>query len=406
MDMLPLTIAATEWDAIERAVIQRVTLLNLVLRDLTVRSACCRWPAAAGTGLRQSGLPARLLRHRAARQRLPARTTRSISRERRMARGGCSPIARRRRLVWATRSRTVSSARARCRRCSTGVACDRSRASSTRRSKRCSSWHHLTCPTPRRRVDLGSTHNETCFEHSFLSKHWGVPVGGDDLTVREPRLPQDARRSQSRARDRSGAWTTISATRWNCGRLAARHPGPGARGARSNIFIANSLGERTRRNTVGDGVSARLARHLMGETLQLPSVATWWCGQAGPRQRVLEPRTSGDQADVSALWQSRRVPGADVGAGTATARSSHRRAHPNATWRRSKSICRRRPIHTSRCRARHVVLRVPAAWDGAGYAVLPGGLHASQRVRNHRRLDAERWRQQGHLGHWRFGVAA
>jgi len=34
MDMLPLTISAAEWDAIERAVIQRVALLNTVLSDL------------------------------------------------------------------------------------------------------------------------------------------------------------------------------------------------------------------------------------------------------------------------------------------------------------------------------------------------------------------------------------
>ena len=32
----------------------------------------------------------------------------------------------------------------------------------------------------------------------------------------------------------------------------------------------------------------RLAERLIGEPLELPNIATWWCGQPGERARVLE----------------------------------------------------------------------------------------------------------------------
>ena len=126
MDPIPLPIAAEDWAQIERAVIQRATLLNLILRDLYQERRL----------IRERHLPSALLFDNPHFLRpcfgiTPPHGVHlhtyavDIGRARRMAAGGSFRIAPRRPPASATRSRTAWSARAFCRPCSASATCVR-----------------------------------------------------------------------------------------------------------------------------------------------------------------------------------------------------------------------------------------------------------------------------------------
>ena len=48
-----------------------------------------------------------------------------------------------------------------------------------------------------------------------------------------------------------------------------------------NVVVANALGSGLLEAPALLTFLPRLARHLIGEELRIPSVATWWCGRAG-----------------------------------------------------------------------------------------------------------------------------
>ena len=54
------------------------------------------------------------------------------------------------------------------------------------------------------------------------------------------------------------------------------------------VYIANALGSGLVEMPALMAFLPGLCRHLLGEPLRLPSVATWWCGQDAPRRHVLE----------------------------------------------------------------------------------------------------------------------
>ena len=49
-----------------------------------------------------------------------------------------------------------------------------------------------------------------------------------------------------------------------------------------NVFIANCLGSGLVETPALMAFLPGLCRHVLGEELQMPSVATWWCGQDEP----------------------------------------------------------------------------------------------------------------------------
>ena len=110
-----------------------------------------------------------------------------------------------------------------------------------------------------------------------------------------------------------------------------------------NVFIANCLGSGLVETPALMAFLPGLCRHVLGEELRMPSVATWWCGQDEPRRQVIErSRAPGDQAGVPALRPARRVPGDDDArpSGARWPRASRR--SPSASWRRSRWTCPRR----------------------------------------------------------------
>ena len=128
-------------------------------------------------------------------------------------------------------------------------------------------------------------YNETYFEHAYLARYLGFTlVEGGDLTVRDRRVfiktleglePVDVifRRLDDSFCDplelRGDSSLGVA------GLVEAARAG--------NVAVANALGSGVIETAAILPFLPGLCRHLLGEELMLPSVATWWCGQ---------PRTS------------------------------------------------------------------------------------------------------------------
>lgn len=131
--------------------------------------------------------------------------------------------------------------------------------------------------------------NETYFEQSFLARNLGYTLAeGDDLTVRDNRLymktiggvqPVDVllRRVDS-------AWTDPLELR-NESLLGV----PGLLNAvrQGNLAVANGLGSGFVETSAMLAFLPWFSRSYLGESLELPSVATWWCGQESEKKYVL-----------------------------------------------------------------------------------------------------------------------
>ena len=125
-------------------------------------------------------------------------------------------------------------------------------------------------------------YNETYFEHVFLARYLGYPlVEGSDLTVRDNRVYlktlQGLKRVHVLLRRLDDEYCDPAALRSDstlgvAGLISAARAG--------NIVIANALGSGVLESPALSGFLPGICQSLLGERLLLPSVATWWCGEA------------------------------------------------------------------------------------------------------------------------------
>jgi uncharacterized circularly permuted ATP-grasp superfamily protein/uncharacterized alpha-E superfamily protein len=132
--------------------------------------------------------------------------------------------------------------------------------------------------------------NESYFEQAWLARYLGYSlVEGQDLTVRDDRLL---------LKTLSGLEPVDVILRrveddW-CDPLELRNDSmlgvPGLLGAlrAGNVAAANALGTGLLQSPAFMAFLPGLCRHILGEELKLPSVATWWCGQPDSERYVLE----------------------------------------------------------------------------------------------------------------------
>ena len=148
------------------------------------------------------------------------------------------------------------------------------------------------CPTqdePRIVLLTPGPYNETYFEHAYLARYLGVTlVQGSDLTVRgqclylktlqglEPvhgllkRLDDEFLDPlELRSDSRLGVPGLLQVIR------------------AGNVLVANSPGSAFLESTAMLGFLPALSRQLLREELQLPSLATWWCGERAATEAML-----------------------------------------------------------------------------------------------------------------------
>ena len=131
--------------------------------------------------------------------------------------------------------------------------------------------------------------NETYFEHAYLARQLGLVLAeGSDLTVRDDtvylktlaglqRVHSILRRLDDDYCDpvelRSDSALGVA------GLLRAVRAG--------RVTLANALGTGVLESAALIGFLPKIAQRLLGETLLLPAVATWWCGEAPALEYVL-----------------------------------------------------------------------------------------------------------------------
>jgi len=131
--------------------------------------------------------------------------------------------------------------------------------------------------------------NETYYEQAYLARHLGFPlVEGSDLTVRNGLVwlktlsgPQRVHVILRRVDDDF------------CDPLELRPDSAlGVAGLteaarRGTVVIANGLGSNLLESGALLGYLPALCRRLLGESLHMPSVATWWCGEPAALEEVV-----------------------------------------------------------------------------------------------------------------------
>lgn len=290
LDLIPLLISSQEWVEIERGLVQRAELMNLILADLY----------GARETLRKGLLPIQVIvRHSGflrscdglihaktpSRHRLPLYAV-DLAR---------SPDG----IFWAVADRTQAPAGA-------GYALENRLVMSRILPSlyRDSHVHRLALFFRTLRMTLASMskrddhrivlltpgpYNETYFEHAYLAKYLGYTmVQGADLMVREGKVrlktleglqPVDVilRRVDDTFCDplelRPDSYIGVA------GLVQTIRMG--------NVALANPLGSSLLENPGLLAFLPALAKYFLHEELTLPSPMTWWCGEPKARQHVL-----------------------------------------------------------------------------------------------------------------------
>jgi uncharacterized circularly permuted ATP-grasp superfamily protein/uncharacterized alpha-E superfamily protein len=220
-------------------------------------------------------------------------------------------------------------------------------------------------------------HNETYFEHAYLARYLGFPlVEGADLTVRDRRVfiktleglqPVDVilRRLDDTFCDplelRSDSFLGVA------GLVEAARA--------SQVTIANALGSGLVESPAFLAFLPGLCRQLLGEELKLPSVATWWCGQAAEQHYVLEHL---DRIVVkSAMSATSQMPffGEKLGSRERARLVNLIRARPHEFVGQEQVELSTAPVWLNNTlEPRRIVLRAYVAASGDSFSVMPGGL--------------------------------
>ena len=133
-------------------------------------------------------------------------------------------------------------------------------------------------------------HNETYFEHAYIARYLGFTLlEGEDLVVDNGQVMV---RTVSGLQPISVLWRRMDASFVDPLELRYdSHIGtPGLTEAlrQGTISMVNALGTGILETRAFSAFMPNLCRTLTGRELELPSIATWWCGGAAERQHVID----------------------------------------------------------------------------------------------------------------------
>ncbi|MCE9611090.1 MAG: circularly permuted type 2 ATP-grasp protein [Chthoniobacter sp.] len=218
--------------------------------------------------------------------------------------------------------------------------------------------------------------SETYFEHAYLARQFGLPlVEGGDLTVR----------------DRSVFLKTLDGLQrvdvivrrvddTYCDPLELRGdsflgvPGLVEAARAGRVAISNALGSGAVESPAILAFLPKLARHLLDEELQIPNVATWWCGQEAARESTL--RGLGTRVvKRSFVGHAEPAFGAGLSAEAREKLAARIRANPENYVGQERVALSTVPLWTGeRLEPRPLILRCYVCATVDGFAVMPGGL--------------------------------
>ncbi|HTQ99292.1 MAG TPA: circularly permuted type 2 ATP-grasp protein [Candidatus Acidoferrum sp.] len=223
--------------------------------------------------------------------------------------------------------------------------------------------------------------NETYFEHALLARYLGFPlVEGGDLTVLNNKIwlktIEGPRRVHAIIRRQDDTF---------CDPLELRAdstlgcPGLMECIRRGTVLMANAPGTGILEGGALYGYLPRLCEHLLGESLLLPSIATWWCGEPAAMEEALERADSLAFKVANRGWGRDAWLGDELGPEQLESLKDEIRAHPERYLAQELVQVSQTPIlnmhHQQRLAPRGIALRLHACMSSNGsYAVMPGGL--------------------------------
>ncbi len=222
--------------------------------------------------------------------------------------------------------------------------------------------------------------NETYFEHAYLARQLGFPlVEGHDLTVRDEsvflKTLSGLKRVHTILRRLDDDFCDPVELRVDS---ALGVPGLLAAIRKGRVFLANALGSGVLESPAWLGFLPAVAQQMIGETLSLPSVASWWCGEP--------PAFDSVKANLSNLVIKSTFPNQKLGAVFGSELNSAERAaliarmqsRPHAFVAQEHLAFSQAPVWYTKSAgefsARALGIRVYAIATPDGYRVMPGGL--------------------------------
>lgn len=236
---------------------------------------------------------------------------------------------------------------------------------------------HSPSDNPRIVLLTPGPHNETYFEHSYLAKYLDLTlVEGADLAVRDRRVYLKT----------VGGLEVVDVILRRvddtfCDPLELRGdsllgvPGLVEAVAAGNVTVANALGSGLIESAAIMPFLPGLSRHLLGEPLKLPSVATWWCGQPRALDWV---RGHLDSVVVKPAFPALGMEplfGASLTHQDKEKLLERMRARPHQYVAQEQVSLSTAPVwENRRLQSRSVVLRTYVLNTGTGWLAIPGGL--------------------------------
>lgn len=222
--------------------------------------------------------------------------------------------------------------------------------------------------------------NDTYFEHAYLARRLGLAlVQGQDLTVRASTVYLKTfaglRRVHAIFRRLEDDYCDPLELRPDStlgvpGLLSAVRAG--------RVSVANAIGSGVLESPAWLGFLPAAARELLGARLKLPSVASWWCGEA-PALKYVEENL--DVLVIKGAFPNQRYEptfGRHLDRTSRLALIERLRARPYAYVAQERLLLSHAPVWRSgtalRLAPRPMSLRVYALWTPQGYRVMPGGL--------------------------------
>jgi uncharacterized circularly permuted ATP-grasp superfamily protein/uncharacterized alpha-E superfamily protein len=222
--------------------------------------------------------------------------------------------------------------------------------------------------------------NETYFEHAYMARQLGLPlVEGQDLTVRSDTVYLKTLGGLKRVR------TIVRRLDDDfCDPMELRsdsHLGvPGLIGAlrARKVAITNALGTGVLESAAWLGFLPGIAERLFGEELQLPAVASWWCGEKPALEYVLAHL---EKLVIKPTYPNQHfepVFGSDLTGEECAALARRLEKRPYAYVAQERVALSQAPVWRSNgspnLTARAFTIRVYAVATEEGFRVLPGGL--------------------------------
>ncbi len=252
--------------------------------------------------------------------------------------------------------------------------------------------------------------NETYFEHAYLARQLGLPlVEGSDLTVRGDTVFLKAltglKRVHAILRRLDDDFCDPVELRADS---ALGVPGLLAAARAGRVMLANALGSGVLESAAWLGFMPGAARQLLGESLLLPSVATWWCGERPALAHVI---ANLDRLVIKPAYPSQRfepVFGRDLSGPLRQRLIERLQARPHAYVAQERLDLSQAPVWRAGEKpgfaARALGIRVYAIRTANGFEVLPGGL---ARIAADSRMDVvSTQRGGGSKDVWVLGPAA